>query len=103
MRLTQLDPQFLKAIDSRSLKHVDDLSQADGVLLHCPKCFVTNGGPIGTHSIICWKPHVPQTVTPKGGRWKFDGTGYADLTLSPSILIKDDCGAHFFIRNGEII
>jgi len=103
MKLTQLDPQFLKTADNHSLKYIDDILQADGILFLCPKCFENNNGAIGTHSIICWKPHVPQTTVPTGGRWTFEGTSYANLTLSPSILIKDCCCAHFFIRNGEIV
>ena len=26
--------------------------KALGIL--CPKCFAENGGPVGTHSVICW-------------------------------------------------
>jgi hypothetical protein len=72
---------------------------------------------IGVHGVICWQPHVPQTMPPVPGRWKFMGTGYNDLTLvagSSSILLTCTCKpkpgeppckcckAHFFIKNGNI-
>ncbi len=87
--------------------YVDTLAEAQGVTFLCPKCFLANGGPKGTHSIVCWAPVVPQTVDPKPGRWELVGTGFADLTLragSSSVLLTDaaGCRAHFFVTNGEI-
>jgi len=111
MRLTELEPQFLKWIDDKHWRHgvgdVDvSIQEADGILFLCPVCFVTNKGPIGTHSVICWRPRVPMTTPPGPGRWEFSGTGYNDLTLtagSSSIhLTGPGCGAHFHITNGEI-
>jgi hypothetical protein len=105
MKLQELNPHFLKIVDDRTNHRVDNIKEADGLLFLCPVCFEKNNGAVGTHSIICWQPHVPQTRSPKPGRWNFIGTGYNDLTLqagSSSILLKGDCGAHFFIKNGEI-
>lgn len=85
---------------------VDAIADADGIWLDCPVCFQANGGPVGTHAIICWRPRVPAEVFPKPGRWEFEGTGIDDLTLvagSSSILLTGEgCGAHFHIRNGGI-
>jgi hypothetical protein len=101
MKLTDLKSQFLKIVNENTFDDVDDIKEADSLLLLCPVRAV------GTHSIICWQPHVPLTVLPKPGRWKFIGTGYSDLTLqagSSSIFLSGDgCKAHFFIRNGEIV
>lgn len=106
MELSQLEPEFLKIIDENTNKRIDDITQADGIVFLCPVCFKNNGNSnIGTHSIICWQPHVPQERTPKPGRWKFEGTGYEDLSLvagSSSILLNGGCNAHFFIRKGKI-
>lgn len=88
------------------LINVDTVAEADGVIFLCPKCFTANGGSVGTHSVICWRPHVPQTEDPKPGRWEFQGTGLADLTLvagSSSVLLQGGCNAHFFVRASEIV
>lgn len=106
MRLVDLEPMFLKIIDDKTFRMIDSIADADGVQFLCPACFRKNGGNRGTHSIICWKPHVPQTFYPVPGRWNMQGTAYADLTLfagSSSIhLTGPGCGAHFHITNGQI-
>jgi hypothetical protein len=106
MKLTELDPKFLKRVDDHNFNETDLISEADGIMFLCPVCFKNNNGSKGTHSIICWQPHVPQTTNPIPGRWNFLGTGYDDLELqagSSSIFLeKADCAAHFFIRNGQI-
>ena len=86
MRLTALEPTFLKIIDDTHYQHVDDIAQADGVMFLCPKCFGHNNGPVGTHQVLCWAPHVPQTHFPRPGRWALHGTGYSDLTLRAARL-----------------
>lgn len=84
---------------------VDSIAAADGIMLLCPKCFLNYGGSIGTHSIVCWRPHVPPHVDPKPGRWEMRGTSIDDLTLvagSSSVALTGGCAAHFFIENGAI-
>ncbi len=105
--LTDLRPQLLKIIDEKSWRNEGvSFAEADGLLFLCPVCFDACGGSVGCHSIICWQPHVPQTITPIPGRWAFQGTSLEDLTLvagSSSIhLTGPGCGAHFYIRNGRI-
>lgn len=103
MKLRELDPQFLKVISEHKYKCVDKIEDADGISFLCPKC---KDGETHQHSIICWQPKVPQTITPTPGRWNFIGTCYDDLTLkngSSSILLNGGCNAHFWITNGEII
>lgn len=109
MRLTELDAQFLKVESETTRRYVDSISEADGVMFLCPVCWKKNNGSVGTESMICWKPSVPQTVSPKGGRWNLVGTGLDDLTLvagSSSILVRNGDGSehwHGFIRNGEVV
>ncbi len=107
LRLTELEPQFLKRIDDTHFKYVDAIADADGIFFVCPLCFENNGkSRPGVHGVICWNPIVPQTTTPIPGRWNLLGTGYDDLTLqagSSSIqLASDGCKWHGFIRNGEV-
>jgi hypothetical protein len=107
MRLLELEPRFLKitAPDEWDTKDIG-IAEADGIIFLCPVCFVTNNGNVGTHSIICWKPHVPLERSPGPGRWNFLGTGFEDITLqagsSSIFLTTADCKAHFHITNGEI-
>jgi hypothetical protein len=108
MRLLDLKPRFLHRENDKSFSFVENIGDADGVSFLCPKCFEQNGGPAGTHSVICWQPHVPETTYPIPGRWKFEGTDLEDLTLvmgSSSVLLASPpgCGAHFYVRVGEII
>lgn len=124
MKLAELDPQFLRReirpchegapgcnvvsphTDHEWHVYVDAIAEADGIMFACPVCLQANGGPAGTHYVICWRPRVPADVAPKPGRWEFEGKGLDDLTLvagSSSILLRGGCNAHFWIRNGEIV
>jgi hypothetical protein len=106
MNLSELHPRCLKLTSTQSFDTTAEFKDCDGIIFLCPVCFRTNNGPVGTHSVICFKPHVPLTVNPGPGRWSFQGTSADDLTLvagSSSVLLDSDCKAHFFIRSGEII
>ena len=105
LNLKALEASFLKLIPDNSFETVDSINDADGVMFLCPKCFVANKGPVGTHSVICWRPHVPQDVHPIPGRWGFLGNGIDDLELkagSSSVSLTTGCKAHFFVRDGII-
>ena len=104
MRLVDLEPTFLRVIGESSSTRTDDIDEAQGLLFHCPQCFGTNGTSSGTHSVICWfmGRGVPDDRAPGPGRWLPTGTGYDDLTLSPSIRLTDGCGWHGYITNGEV-
>lgn len=108
MKLTDLDPHFLKCAEPLGYDHadeIDDVGAAEGLIMLCPACFWSNDGPVGTHSIIVWRPSVPRHVEPGPGRWDFEGHGYHDLTLkapSASVQITGGCRAHFYIRNGKV-
>lgn len=114
MRLSQLDANFIYELDVKSGSFMYDnpicpsLEQAQGIMFLCPKCFVTNNGEVGTHSIICWFKDrgVPDDMDPKPGRWIPQGTGIEDLTFigpgAASILLTGEgCGWHGFIKNGD--
>jgi hypothetical protein len=110
LRLLDLQPEWLALTSEREFRRLEaagvDIRQPDGIKFLCPKCFAANGGPKGTHAVICWRPSVPQTVPPRPGRWEFQGTGFADLSLvagSSSVLLKGGCNAHFFVRSGQIV
>jgi len=105
MRLVDLEPTFLKVLGDGSHRMAVPFSEADGIMFLCPLCFETNGGRTGTHMVICWRPRVPQTVSPVPGRWEFEGAGFDDLTLvagSSSILLMSGCRWHGYVRNGEV-
>lgn len=111
MKLADLDPQFLKHAPEEGrgvMLHVDTLAEADGISFLCPKCFAANGGPVGTHSVICWfEDRVPEDLQPGPGRWNPVGTGYADLSFVPgkkshSVLLLGGCAWHGFVTSGDV-
>lgn len=113
MRLVDLDPEFLvfeRDGERKFFRTVDTIAQAQGIKFLCPKCFAQNGGPAGTHSVICWSRSrgTPDDVEPLPGRWTFEGSGFADLTLNGdppggarSVALGGGCDWHGFITNGE--
>lgn len=110
IRLADLEPEFIRLTDAPSFRRVDSIFEAQGVMFLCPKCFAENGGPVGTHAVICWSRSrgVPDEIEPNPGRWSLHGTGLHDLTLhgdppggARSIQLGGGCGWHGFITNGE--
>jgi len=115
VRLTELEPKFLRRLDDTHFQRVDTIAEADGIQFLCPACWIKNNGPVGTHAVICWRPEVPQSTFPNPGRWTMQGTSFEDLSLvagSSSVLIrkteeevkKDGSGdpLHILVTNGEI-
>lgn len=105
MRLTDLDPQWVRLTETGGRTRYEvTRATADGILFACPTCYLKNAGLVGTHSILCWQPHVPPELKPGPGRWPFTGADFTDLTLTPSVHLPgaDGCQAHFFVRNGAI-
>lgn len=110
MLLRDLEGEFVRRDPARnSFWAVSSIEDADGVWFLCPKCFAANGGAVGTHRVICWRPRVPAGVIPGPGRWELVGTSLDDLELvagSSSILLPGEpggCGAHFWVRGGAIV
>lgn len=89
---------------------VEKIEEAQGVAFLCPKCFIDNGGKVGTHGVIVGfrnrgAPAGSLSVNSSGqdSRWDVEGTGLHDLTLNPSILMSGGgCGWHGFVRNGRV-
>jgi hypothetical protein len=109
MKLTELEPEFLKLESEDTWRTISStlVADADGIIFKCPKCFIENNGPVGTHSVICWKLHVPLTIHPKPGRWNLIGYSFYDLSIradstNSSSIRLGGCGAHFFVEAGEI-
>ena len=111
MRLTELQPKFLTIESEKVVRTHDDFAEAQGVSFLCPKCFVENGGSVGTHQVWCWfrGRGVPDDYNPKPGRWTPQGTGYDDLTFVPgdppmpvSVQITSGCMWHGHVNHGEV-
>lgn len=96
-------------VDENTMRHdADTVEGAHGLWFACPKCFVKNGGLVGTHYVLCWFKDrgVPDERTPRPGRWVPSGTGIDDITFvgpaAASVQLGSGCNAHFFVRNGGI-
>lgn len=114
LRLAQLEPRFIRheRRDGKTFhRFVESIAEAQGIIFLCPKCFAKNGGPVGTHSVICWSRSrgVPDDVSPGPGRWALQGSGFEDLTLGAdppnrarSVLLTGGCAWHGFVTKGEV-
>jgi hypothetical protein len=107
MKLRELEPHLVRweAAKPDSFRYVRSLKRANGLLFVCPKCLRERGKRAGVHSILCWSPDVPQTVSPTPGRWNLVGTSLDDLSLvagSSSVLLLSGCKWHGFITDGEV-
>jgi len=111
-RLRELAAEFLALTDEpRTWRRLgDSMAGADGITFLCPACFAANGGPRGTHAVICWfRGRVPDDLPPVPGRWTPAGTGLDDLTFVPGdppmatsvLLTGPGCGWHGFVTNGS--
>lgn len=112
-KLTDLEANFLRYVekeDGAYFQKVETLAEAQGIIFLCPKCYSENGGPVGTHSVICWSRSrgVPEAASPGPGRWALDGSGLEDLALNAdppgsarSVQLNGGCGWHGFVTNGD--
>lgn len=130
MRLTELEPQFIRHVvvtadkyigrtlpdgtiqwggfDVDSWEHVETLAEADGISFLCPKCFAANAGAVGTHGLHVYFAGrgAPERLgkNSKGEtvRWTIaGGSDYRDLDLKPSIALQCGCLWHGHIEKGE--
>jgi uncharacterized protein DUF6527 len=108
MKLSELEPEFIQYVERDGrvyLHHVSAFGEAHGIYFLCPHCYRKNSGPVGTHGIMVWGEDMgaPDHAHPRPARWKFSGTNFDDLTLTPSIDVSTSCGWHGWITNGEAI
>lgn len=109
MKLSELEPQFVRYEGPSISHHGIPLTGAQGIDFLCPVCFAANNGPVGTH-------HVEVTFVGRGAtdeqgshnkegkptRWNVSGSGFENLTTTPSIKLEGGCAWHGYITNGEI-
>lgn len=113
VNLVDLEPCWLAVCDIREdgvtiESHRTDATreEADGIFFLCPKCFVANGGNVGTHGVICWfEGRVPDDRKPGPGRWNPVGDSFANLSFVPgkkshSVALLSGCKWHGFVTNG---
>jgi hypothetical protein len=102
--LEQLEAKFLIVKTTHHYHETDDFTQAQGIKFLCPLCYRRNNGPEGTHTIQVFfaERNVPASLVPRSGGWKATGSGYHDLTITPSIAVRcSDCEWHGFVTNGK--
>lgn len=109
MKLSALEARFIcwSVQDGSNVhRHVETLAEATGLWFLCPLCFERNGGPVGTHGVICWfEDRVPDDLSPGPGRWTPAGSGLDDLSFvvgkrSNSVQLTGGCGWHGFVKDG---
>lgn len=117
MRLTDLKPQFVQYGESAvrwAHERPEGLvpltfDEAEGLRFLCPKCFTSNGGASGTHTVDV--TFAGRNVPDDRGshntagvptRWTVTGETFETLSTQPSILIEGSCGWHGFITAGEV-
>jgi len=98
----------------RGYRHVETLAEADGVWFLCPKCYVKNGGVLGTHMIAigfadrdCLPGSYSQDRNGVDTRWNVSGADIDSLTLTPSIDLSQPeivscCGWHGFVGSNGV-
>lgn len=84
-------------------EHVDTLAEADGIYFKCPAC----GGHMVAPTFAGRNVASHLGSHGRGGeptRWNASGSGYDDLTLTPSIDLSGPrgpaCQWHGFVTNG---
>lgn len=105
--LTELGARLI-VITPTGSRVAKSFAEAQGVRFLCPLCFTKNGGPRGTHTVICWSRGAGEDAEPGPGRWSLHGTGIEDLTLhgdpvggARSIQLLGGCVWHGFVNNGR--
>jgi len=101
MKLSTLAPHFIR-VTGNGFREVESYRDAQGIYFLCPFCFQRKGSAEGVHSVLVWFAgrDVPDDETP-APRWRVSGSGYDDLTITPSI----DLGPgewHGFVTRGEV-
>lgn len=121
MRLTDLDPEWLRDYDEATGSHYRaanlSVSSAQGILFECPLCrqhsilvrFADRGVPDSAEPGARYAPgeHADYPDGRRAQRWTASGSGFPDLTLKPSIDLSrggkqtSGCVWHGFVTAGE--
>ena len=113
MKLTDLEPQFLRLVPpapghGTTWLEVSAVIDAHGLTFVCPVCYLAHGGVAGAHHILCWFENRHDPLADRIGppKWRVAGTGYADLSFTSlkfnSVRMLGGCKAHFHITNGVV-
>jgi hypothetical protein len=103
MKLTELNPRWVgtggEGITDKDGKPVP-YREKIGISFNCPRCS-------DSHRVVIEFSNPPDRLaSPRsdGHTWNRSGDTFDNLTLTPSIAsLSPDCGAHFFVTNGEIV
>ena len=109
-KLRKLVPVLIRINNTGGHVAVESMKDAQGIRFLCPKCYYENGGPMGTHQVICWfhGRGVPDDAPPGPGRWVAKGAGIDDLTLDAppgktrSVRLLGGCRWHGFVTGGSV-
>ena len=101
MKLTDLDPHFVKLARPLKYDRTDDIGEADALSLRCPACHWSAGrsrdANAHVHTIMLWRPQPPL--------WWFEGNDYGDLSVMAgriAVEMTTGCRACFTIRKGKV-
>lgn len=83
--------------------NVDTLAEAQGVIFRCPTCTRSHHVGVAFAGRGVLDHHGSHGTDGKPSRWQVSGTGYDDLTLSPSVDCTHGglCTWHGWVKNGE--
>jgi hypothetical protein len=99
LKLTELDPHFLKWVSPNNYDYTDDIAEAAGLEIRCPACHWADErtGSHSSHTLVLW-------ADPK--RWSFVGHGYRNLSLMAGRIAMDltagGCRCQFHIKGGKV-
>ena len=98
MRLSALEPHFLKNVEASSAyEYTDNIREADGLEMQCPAChWAFKGGSEPVHHIVLWEDRR---------HWQFVGTGYDDVSIlagSLAVWFTSGCKARFYCKRGKV-
>ena len=98
MKLTDLDPHFLRQRDKQTFVATDDLHEAVALQLRCPCChWAFRHNHQAVHRVTVWRPRAG---------WDFGGSGYGDLSFIAGrgdvVAVTPSCGAPFTVRAGKV-
>lgn len=102
MNLTDLNPRFFSTgghgITNANGDPVPE-RKGMGLLCDCPRCGDKHLLAVNFANPLDGGP----PASPDGPKWTRTGETFDTLTLEPSILRRDGCKWHGWIRNGEIV